>query len=80
MVIEAVTHAEHILLESRRSARRAVAVLSDFLVAAASGVLGVAGSEMRIPALMYLFATSVREAGTNSLLASIPTVAAKAVT
>src|SRR5438046_1367758 len=35
---------------------------------------------MRIPALMYLFAVPVKAAGTISLLASIPTVAAGAFT
>ena len=49
-----------------------------FLIAAASGALGVAGGEMRIPALMYLFAMPVKVAGTVSLIASIPTVAAGA--
>jgi uncharacterized protein len=51
-----------------------------FVIAAASGALGVAGGEMRIPVLMYLFAVPVRTAGTISLLASIPTVAAGAFT
>ena len=35
---------------------------------------------MRIPALMYLFAYDIRNAGTVSLLASVPTVAAGALT
>jgi uncharacterized protein len=35
---------------------------------------------MRIPALMYLFAMPIKVAGTISLLVSIPTVAAGAVT
>jgi uncharacterized membrane protein YfcA len=35
---------------------------------------------MRIPALMYLFAVPVKAAGTVSLIASIPTVAAGAFT
>jgi len=57
-----------------------LAALVGFLIAAASGGLGVAGGEMRIPALMYLFAVPVKDAGTISLLASIPTVAAGAFT
>jgi uncharacterized membrane protein YfcA len=44
-----------------------------------SGSLGVAGGEMRIPALMYLFSVPIKEAGTISLLVSIPTVAAGAL-
>jgi uncharacterized membrane protein YfcA len=34
---------------------------------------------MRIPALMYLFAVPIKQAGTISLIVSIPTVAASAV-
>jgi uncharacterized protein len=45
-----------------------------------SGVFGVAGGEMRIPALMYLFGIPIKPAGTLSLLVSIPTVAGAAVT
>lgn len=40
----------------------------------------MAGGEMRIPALMYLFSVPIKEAGTISLLVSIPTVAAGAIT
>jgi uncharacterized membrane protein YfcA len=39
----------------------------------------VAGGEMRIPALMYLFAVPIKQAGTLSLIVSISTVAASAV-
>ena len=42
--------------------------------------LGVAGGEMRIPALLYLFAVPIQAAGTLSLMVSIPTLAAGAVT
>src|SRR5262249_31670113 len=56
----------------------ALAAVVGLLIAAASGALGVAGGEMRIPALMYLFALPVKVAGTVSLIASIPTVAAGA--
>jgi uncharacterized membrane protein YfcA len=35
---------------------------------------------MRIPILLYLFAVPIKDAGTLSLLVSIPTVAAAAVT
>jgi uncharacterized membrane protein YfcA len=80
MVFEGLAAAEHTLLEPVGSARWLLAAVVGFLVAAASGALGVAGGEMRIPALMYLFAIPVKEAGTISLIASIPTVAAGAVT
>jgi uncharacterized membrane protein YfcA len=49
-------------------------------IAALSGALGVAGGEMRIPALLYLFGMPIKDAGTISLMVSIPTVAAGAVT
>jgi uncharacterized membrane protein YfcA len=39
-----------------------------------SGLLGVAGGEFRIPALIYLFGLDIIVAGTTSLLVSIPTV------
>jgi uncharacterized membrane protein YfcA len=80
MVVEGLTHAQHVLLEPRGVLRWLLAGLVGFLVAVLSGALGVAGGEMRIPALMYLFAVPVKEAGTVSLLASIPTVAAGAFT
>ncbi len=45
------------------------------VVAFISAIFGVAGGEMRIPALLYLFAMPIPEAGTLSLVASVPTVA-----
>jgi hypothetical protein len=80
MVAEGLTEAEHHLFEPTGWFRWTLAALIGFLIAAASGALGVAGGEMRIPALMYLFAVPVKEAGTISLIASIPTVAAGAFT
>jgi uncharacterized protein len=76
MVYEAAARADHVLLHPAGPARWALAVVVAFAIAALSGALGVAGGEMRIPALVYLFAVPVKEAGTISLLASIPTVAA----
>ncbi len=78
MIVEGLTQAEHNLIEPRGWLRWTLAGLVGFLIAAASGALGVAGGEMRIPALMYLFAVPVTAAGTVSLIASIPTVAAGA--
>ncbi len=80
MMIEAFAHADTVLLRPAGPWRWALAAIVGFLVALASGALGVAGGEMRIPALMYLFAVPVKAAGTISLLASIPTVAAGALT
>jgi hypothetical protein len=48
-------------------------------IAAISGVLGIAGGEMRIPVLWYLFGTPLVEAGTLTLIVSIPTVSSGAV-
>ena len=80
MVVEGLAEAEHSLLQPSGWVRWALAVVVGFLIAAASGTLGVAGGEMRIPALLYLFSMPVKAAGTISLLASIPTVAAGALT
>jgi uncharacterized membrane protein YfcA len=78
MIAEGLTQAEHSLVEPTGWLRWSLAALIGFLIAAASGALGVAGGEMRIPALMYLFAVPIKAAGTVSLIASIPTVAAGA--
>jgi uncharacterized membrane protein YfcA len=80
MIVEAVARADHTLMDPEGPARWALAALLAFVIAALSGVLGVAGGEMRIPALIYLFAMPVKEAGTVSLLVSVPTVAAGAFT
>ncbi len=80
MVVEGLAEAEHSLVEPMGWLRWTLAALVGSLIAAASGALGVAGGEMRIPALMYLFAVPVKAAGTISLIASIPTVAAGAFT
>jgi uncharacterized membrane protein YfcA len=80
MIVEAFLRAEHHLLSPAGPVAWALAVALGFVIAVVSGALGVAGGEMRIPALMYLFAMPVKIAGTVSLIASIPTVAAGAVT
>jgi uncharacterized membrane protein YfcA len=53
----------------------ALAALIGVLIGVISGMLGVAGGEFRIPALIYLFGFGIVAAGTTSLLVSIPTVA-----
>jgi uncharacterized membrane protein YfcA len=80
MLYESFAHVEHVLLEPTGLLRWTLASLIGFGIALASGVLGVAGGEMRIPALMYLFGVPIVEAGTLSLAVSIPTVAAGALT
>jgi uncharacterized membrane protein YfcA len=80
MVAEGIAQAEHSLIDPRGWLRWTLAALIGFVIAAASGALGVAGGEMRIPALLYLFALPIKTAGTVSLIASIPTVAGSAFT
>ena len=79
MIVEAFLRADHVLLNLTGALRITVAAITGFAIAAVSGSLGVAGGEMRIPALMYLFAMPIKHAGTLSLIVSIPTVAASAV-
>jgi uncharacterized membrane protein YfcA len=78
MLYESIAHVEHVLLQPTGLTRWILAGAIAFAIAAASGVLGVAGGEMRIPALLYLFGVPIVEAGTLSLAVSIPTVAAGA--
>jgi uncharacterized membrane protein YfcA len=79
MIVEALFEAEHTFLNPSGIARIGLAAIVGFAIAAVSGSLGVAGGEMRIPALMYWFAVPIKQAGTLSLIVSIPTVAASAV-
>ncbi len=54
----------------------AFSMLVGLLIGVVSGLLGVAGGEYRIPALIYFFGFPVKIAGTLSLLVSIPTILA----
>jgi len=49
------------------------------LIGVVCGALGVAGGELRIPVLIYLFSQPIKTAGTTSLAASLPTVATGAL-
>ena len=80
MVYEGVGQVERVFFAPAGVARLVLAGVVGFVIAVLSGVLGVAGGEMRIPALLYLFAVPIKEAGTLSLMASVPTVAAGAIT
>jgi uncharacterized membrane protein YfcA len=80
MLYEAMAHVEQALIDPSGGLRWLLAAIVAFVIAVASGALGVAGGEMRIPALLYLFAIPIKQAGTLSLMVSIPTVAAGAVT
>jgi uncharacterized membrane protein YfcA len=76
MVVEGLAEVDHTLVESQDWVRWSLAAVVGFLIAAASGSLGVAGGEIQIPVLIYLVAMPVKTAGTISLIASMPTVAA----
>jgi uncharacterized membrane protein YfcA len=78
MLYESVVHAEHVLMDPSGALRWTLAAVLSFVIAAISGGLGIAGGEMRLPALLYLFGVPIVEAGTVSLLVSIPTVASAA--
>jgi uncharacterized membrane protein YfcA len=80
MLYESIFHREHVLLDPEGYVRIVLAAIVAFPIAAVSGVMGVAGGEMRIPALMYLFALPITTAGTLSLAVSIPTLAAGVLT
>jgi uncharacterized membrane protein YfcA len=80
MIYESLAHVDHVLLDPSGLTRWVTAAIVGFIIALLSGILGVAGGEMRIPALMYLFALPIVEAGTLSLAVSVPTVAAGAFT
>ena len=55
--------------------RAALALVAGGAIGAASTLLGVAGGEMIIPTLVFVFGVGVKAAGTVSLLISIPTLA-----
>jgi len=74
MVVEALLHIEVVLLNPQGAFRWILVAIVGFVISAISSSLGVAGGEMRIPALMCLFGYGVKESGTISLLASFPTV------
>jgi putative Mn2+ efflux pump MntP len=76
MIVEALTHTEHVLFEPTGLSRLVLAGAGAWAVAVVSGALGVAGGELRIPMLVYLFGLPLVTAGTLSLAVSIPTVAA----
>jgi uncharacterized protein len=56
-------------------ARLSVAVVFGLLIGLVSSLLGVAGGELIIPTLVFVFGAGIKAAGTASLLISLPTVA-----
>jgi uncharacterized membrane protein YfcA len=75
MLFEAFAGVEHVLWTPKGGVRFVAGFVIGFVIAFVSAAFGVAGGEMRIPALLYLFAVPIKEAGTISLAASVPTVA-----
>ena len=55
--------------------RLLVGVLFGLLIGLVSSLLGVAGGELIIPTLVFVFGAGIKAAGTASLLVSLPTVA-----
>lgn len=51
-----------------------VGVLFGLLIGLVSSLLGVAGGELIIPTLVFVFGADIKTAGTASLLISLPTV------
>ncbi|MER3416858.1 MAG: hypothetical protein C4297_11690 [Gemmataceae bacterium] len=80
MIYEAQWHLEIVLVTLEGACRYVLAAGVAAIIGFLSSALGVAGGEMRIPVLMYVFGYDVKMAGTLSLLASIPTVGAGAAT
>ena len=54
--------------------RGAVAIMCGICIGAVATVLGVAGGELIIPTLIFLFGIPITAAGTTSLLISVPTM------
>jgi len=80
MVYEAASQTEHVLFHPAALSSWVIGGGIAIVVGYLSPIFGVAGGEMRIPALVYLLAIPIQEAGTFSLIASVPTVAAGAIT
>jgi uncharacterized protein len=63
------------LLDQHGVASLLVAALCGLAIGTVSSLLGVAGGELIIPTLLFLFGADIVTAGTVSLLISLPTVA-----
>lgn len=76
MIVEAIRRVEHPGSAPTGVSLWILAIAVGGGIAFVSAALGVAGGEMRIPALMLLFALPIRTAGTVSLFVSVATVGA----
>lgn len=76
LIVEAFVPGEATgLLPERSPVQLLVAVACGLVIGAISSLLGVAGGEVIIPTLLFVFGADIVIAGTVSLLISLPTVA-----
>lgn len=75
LVLETVfAGASHLTLPQDQTVRALAAVVAGTMVGAVSSMLGVAGGELIIPILIFIFGADIRTAGTASVLISLPIV------
>ena len=72
---EAFFHFPHLDLDRDAPAALGLAALGGVAVGWVASVFGVAGGELRIPLLVYVFGAPLKIAGTLSTLAALPAVA-----
>jgi uncharacterized membrane protein YfcA len=75
LIVEGVlpNHAQGLQLAAP-AARAGTALLAGVLIGLVSSMLGVAGGELIIPTLLFLFSFDIKTAGTASLIISLPMV------
>ena len=56
--------------------RAAMGIAAGVVIGVVSSLLGVAGGELIMPTLLFVFGIEIKSAGTGSLLISIPTIVA----
>lgn len=66
----------HFALPADQIVRVPVALVAGVLVGTVSSLLGVAGGELIIPILIFIFSADIKTAGTSSVLISMPIVIA----
>ena len=66
----------HLALPADQLVRVPVALVAGVVVGTVSSMLGVAGGELIIPILIFIFGADIKTAGTSSVLISVPIVIA----
>jgi uncharacterized protein len=66
----------HLALPADQLVRVPVALFAGVVVGTVSSMLGVAGGELVIPILIFIFGADIKTAGTSSVLISVPIVIA----